>query len=101
LVQPKQATEYFFRQNVLLRDLKILFISETLHRNQTFVCPNYTVSAFSRLSGCHIQTITSGEGSRSRRYGRTAALRLLVQPCDEDDDDDYFCPFPSNGAPVE
>jgi hypothetical protein len=22
---------------------------------------------------------------RSRRYGRTAALRLLVQPCDEDD----------------
>jgi hypothetical protein len=32
----------------------------------------------------------SGEGPRSRRYGRTAALRLLVQPCDEDDDDDYF-----------
>jgi hypothetical protein len=30
----------------------------------------------------------SGEGPRSRRYGRTAALRLLVQPCDEDDDDD-------------
>jgi hypothetical protein len=25
-----------------------------------------------------------------------------VQPCnDEDDDDDYFCSFPSNGAPVE
>jgi hypothetical protein len=36
---------------------------------------------------------------RSRRYGRTAALRLFVQPCDEYDD--YFCPFPSNGAPVE
>jgi hypothetical protein len=34
----------------------------------------------------------SGEGPRSRRYGRTAALRLLVRPCDEDDedDDDYF-----------
>jgi hypothetical protein len=49
----------------------------------------------------------SGEGPPSRRYGRTAALRLLVQPCDEDDDDDdyyyyyFFCPFPSNGAPVE
>jgi hypothetical protein len=45
----------------------------------------------------------SGEGPCSRRYGRTAALRLLVQPCDEDDDDDYyfFCPFPSNGAPAE
>jgi hypothetical protein len=36
----------------------------------------------------------SGEGPRSRRYGRTAALRLLVQPCDEDeDDDDYFLSF--------
>jgi hypothetical protein len=31
------------------------------------------------------------EGPGSRRYGRTAALRLPVQPCDEDDDDhDYF-----------
>jgi hypothetical protein len=28
---------------------------------------------------------------RILRYGRTAALRLLVQHCDEDDDDDdYF-----------
>jgi hypothetical protein len=36
----------------------------------------------------------SGEGPRSRRYGHTAALRLLVQPCDEgDDDDDYFLSF--------
>jgi hypothetical protein len=42
-----------------------------------------------------------GEGPRSRSYGRTAALRLIVQPYDEDEDDDYFCPFPSNGAPVE
>jgi hypothetical protein len=32
----------------------------------------------------------SGEGPHSRRYGRTAALRLLVQPSDEDDDDDYY-----------
>jgi hypothetical protein len=32
----------------------------------------------------------SGEGPRSRRYGRTAAMRLIVQPCDEDEDDDYF-----------
>jgi hypothetical protein len=37
----------------------------------------------------------SGEGPRSRRYGRTAALRLLAQPCDEDDNDDdyYFLSF--------
>jgi hypothetical protein len=32
----------------------------------------------------------SGEGPRSRRYGRTSALRLIVQPCDEDEDDDYY-----------
>jgi hypothetical protein len=38
--------------------------------------------------------LLSGEGPRSRRYGRTAAMRLLVQPCDEDDDnDDYFLSF--------
>jgi hypothetical protein len=35
----------------------------------------------------------SGEGPRSRRYGRTAAMRLIVQPYDEDEDDDYFLPF--------
>jgi hypothetical protein len=29
-------------------------------------------------------------------------MRLTVQPYDEDEDnDDYFCPFPGNGAPVE
>jgi hypothetical protein len=32
----------------------------------------------------------SGEGPRSRRYGRTAALRLIVQPYDEYEDDDYY-----------
>jgi hypothetical protein len=44
-----------------------------------------------------------GEGPRTRRYERTATLRLLVQP-----HDDYYyyyyyyyCPLPSNVAPVE
>jgi hypothetical protein len=32
----------------------------------------------------------SVEGPRSRCYGRTAALRLIVQPCDEDN---YFFRF--------
>jgi hypothetical protein len=35
----------------------------------------------------------SGEGPRSRRYGRTAALRLIVQSYDVDEDDDYFLSF--------
>jgi hypothetical protein len=34
-----------------------------------------------------------GEGPRSRSYGRTAALRLIVQPYDDDDDDYYFLSF--------
>jgi hypothetical protein len=45
-----------------------------------------------------------GEGPRSRNYGRTAALTLIVQPCDEDEekgDQFFFFTFPSNGAPVE
>jgi hypothetical protein len=37
--------------------------------------------------------IVSGEGPRSRRYGRTAAMRLTVQPCDDDDDDYYYYYF--------
>jgi hypothetical protein len=40
----------------------------------------------------------SGEGPRSRGYGRTAALRLIVQPCDEDD---QFFFSPCTGAAVE
>jgi hypothetical protein len=46
--------------------------------------------------------ILHGEGPRSRCYGRTTALRLFVQPCDEDEDEHFFLPsFTSNGAPVE
>jgi hypothetical protein len=41
-----------------------------------------------------------GEGPRSRCYGRNTALRLFVQPYDEDEQ--FFLPsFPSDGAPVE
>jgi hypothetical protein len=43
-----------------------------------------------------------GEGPRSRCYGRTAALRLIVQTCDEDEKViSFFLIFPSNRAPVE
>jgi hypothetical protein len=41
-----------------------------------------------------------GEGPRSRCYGRTAALRLLEQPCDEDEMISFFIST-SNGAPVQ
>jgi hypothetical protein len=35
-----------------------------------------------------------GVGPRSRSYGRTAALRLIVQSCDEDEEkDDQFFSF--------
>jgi hypothetical protein len=42
-------------------------------------------------------TFFCGEGPRSTCYGRTAALRLLLQPCDEDDKF-FFAVFPCNGA---
>jgi hypothetical protein len=32
-----------------------------------------------------LTVFSNGEGHRSRCYGRTAALRLIVQPYDEDD----------------
>jgi hypothetical protein len=50
-----------------------------------------------------VSFIFCGEGPRSRSYGRTAALRLIVQPCDEDEekDDQFLFIFPSNGATVE
>jgi hypothetical protein len=32
-----------------------------------------------------------GEETRSRSYRRTAALRLIVQPCDEDEQKDDKC----------
>jgi hypothetical protein len=45
-----------------------------------------------------------GEGPRSRCYGGTTALRIFLQPCDEDEDKDeqfFLASFTSNGAPVE
>jgi hypothetical protein len=49
---------------------------------------NLTISYFS----IHLLTVffLIVEGPRSRRYGRTAALRLIVQHCDEGDDYYYY-----------
>jgi hypothetical protein len=65
-----------------------------LEKLQIYVtCDIYTSLDFEFL----LSTFFSGEEPRSRRYGRTVALRLIVQPCDEDDDDDdyyyYFLSF--------
>jgi hypothetical protein len=52
-----------------------------------------------KLFASHIIIFFFGKRPRSRCYGRTLALRLIVQPCDEDDQ--CFSVFPCNGAPVE
>jgi hypothetical protein len=52
-----------------------------------------------RCNGYVLAGVT-GEGPRSRRYGRNAALRLFVQPYDEDKDN-YFLSSPSRGTPME
>jgi hypothetical protein len=54
------------------------------------------------LSQCEKSTsfFFFGEGTRSRSYGRTAALRLIMQPYDEDEEKDVKF-FPSNAASVE
>ena len=57
-----------------------------------------TVS-FPQRTLLHDVSFFFGEGLRSRCYGRTAVLRLIMQPCDKDDS--FFYVFPSNGAPVE
>jgi hypothetical protein len=35
----------------------------------------------------------SGEGPRTRCYRHTVAMSLIVQPYDEDEDNDYFLSF--------
>jgi hypothetical protein len=48
----------------------------------------------------HDLSFFCGEGPRSRRYGRNATLRLIVQQYD-DYYYYYYCHFPGNGAPME
>jgi hypothetical protein len=48
-----------------------------------------------------MHTSFCGEGPRSRSYGRTAALRIIVQPVMKMNRKISFFIFPSNGVPVE
>jgi hypothetical protein len=66
---------------------------------QTQLCRGCSAQARQPPSGYSQTGQFFFEGPRSRSYGRTAALRLIVQPCDEDDF--FFFVFQSNGAPVE
>ena len=49
------------------------------------------------IETCNVRIIIKyflcGEGPRSRSYGHTAALRLIVQPCDEEKYDQIFSFF--------
>jgi hypothetical protein len=65
------------------------------------MCVNDDEVRFSKdviVAYCKMLSLVFFVRPRSRCYGRNAALRLIVQPCD---DDDFFFVFPCNGAPVE
>jgi hypothetical protein len=49
---------------------------------------NSEVVGVVNVSFCRIPKLFLGEGPRSRCYGRTAVLRLIVQPYDEDEEKD-------------
>jgi hypothetical protein len=75
------------------------FALHNIHR-YVFITPMISVYCAVRIESSTdyvstLRVVFCSEGPRSRRYGRTAALRLLVQPCDEDDDDydDDFLSF--------
>jgi hypothetical protein len=65
----------------LLHGVICLFI----YLNQlSFVVGKYTLCLTGEFGKSYVFTFFYGKGSRRRCHGRTAALRLIVQPCDED-----------------
>ena len=58
--------------------------------------PKFNIRAEPIILQIKARVLFCGEGPHSRCYGRTAAMKLILQPCDEDD-----LVFPCNGAPVE
>jgi hypothetical protein len=78
--------------------IRLIFHTEKLH---AMPLSNLSFIKFSAVNS--MRFLSCEEGPRSRCYGRSAALRLLVQPCDEDERKMmlFFFIFPSNGAPVE
>jgi hypothetical protein len=64
-------------------------------------CYNFSVAvpwrrrlvAYLSPPGFDLGFFLHGEGPRSRCYGRTTALRLFVQPYDEDEHEQFFTTF--------
>jgi hypothetical protein len=58
--------------------------------NHSVLSKRMRMTPFLNLPTAHSPSVQSGplfcfyEGPRSRSYGRTAALRLIAQPCDKD-----------------
>jgi hypothetical protein len=68
--------------------------------NKFYVLTNgQNSSCYTRISS-GVNVIFFIEGPRSRCYRHTAALSLIVQPCNEDDEV-FFLVFYFNGTPVE
>jgi hypothetical protein len=65
----------------------LVFITET----ECVYCAVRTESS----NRIQVTVFLFGEGPRSRRYGGTAALSLIVQPCDKDEEkyDQFFSSF--------
>jgi hypothetical protein len=72
---------------------KINAIRFVRHDERKWVIPRWILMAFLKTTDITWQYINIckpltlsfyGEGPRSRCYGRTAAFRLIVQPCDKD-----------------
>jgi hypothetical protein len=97
--------------------MSIAKFSTNTHNDHRQSIHNAASSSLSAEVFFHIETVESHaiyweewgisavffkEGPSSRSYGRTAALRLIVQPCDEDGRKIIiFLIFLRNGAPVE
>jgi hypothetical protein len=66
------------------------FLAAALSRSMLIsTCTLVYQSYYKMINVAKQSALVCGEGPRSRCYGRTAALRVIVQPCDEDEV--FFC----------
>jgi hypothetical protein len=72
-------------QDPLVRDTTILVILEDAVVIFLHITEDHCLNDLLHITQFSSKWQFFCEGPRSRCYGRTAALRLIVQPCDEDD----------------